>query len=207
MTRGFPAGSVSGKEVLGIHKLTLRSSGQGHGLQRLGAGLGRPSGSSARGIHTVVPGPPPGVVPEPAAKPVPTPTTSVAVATWWHVMVHGRCASWMVCRGVCIHVPLPRTQSCCGSLQRRSAALCVSVGTFCRLVGGLRERLLGFHREPWGRTGRGKRSLMSTLWVCRTSCTMRRTSSNRCSETDGANRRQRSRCSANASRLSRLQIN
>ena len=34
---------------------------------------------------------------------------------------------------------------------------------------------------------------------------MRRTSSNRCSETEGANCRQRSRCSANASRLSRLQ--
>ena len=100
MARGFPAGSVPGKEVLGIHKLTLRSSGQGHGLQRSRAGLGRASGSSARRIYTVVlgpdlrtgssPGPPPGVVPEPAAKPV----TSVVVATWWHVMVYGRCTSW-----------------------------------------------------------------------------------------------------------------
>ena len=174
------------------------------------------AGPLARGIHTVVLGPDlrtgrspgrlPGVAPELATKPVPTPTTSLQSqrgGTSWYMADAfpgwsvGEYASMCCCRAPSLVVarcntdPLP----CAYPLE-------LSAG----YLEGFRSGLIGFHRKSAGRIGRGKWSLMSTLWVCRTSCTMRRTSSNRCSETDGANRRQRSRCSANASRLSRLQI-
>lgn len=108
------------------------------------------AGPSARRIYTVVPepdlrtgsspGPPLGVVPEPAAKPVPTPTTSVAVATWWHVMIHGRCTSWDGLSGSMHPCAAAAHPVCVSPLQRRSAAWCVVVETFYRLVGGVRER-------------------------------------------------------------------